>query len=508
MHFKLDKSYFYCGQVISFELPRGIIQRAGTSIYSFTLPYISEDGHIAVNVSNDSIQWFESLKNVDTTEYLISNRVKILPNFTIFRWWDSFDKKIKISKTGIDIDYNKFNESDLSLYTSISEKSLERFMINKWRDKHKSRRKKIFIDLSSFFITRNKMEFGGGIQRVTDKISKYIFLNKDEYEIIPVYANEKFGYLRAIRYESSVKNIVISEEYLNPISFSEGDIFFGLSSEFMAIPLMREYLEEMSSSGVKILFFLHDIIPIKNKEWFLYEIYDSYNKWIKEVIKYDGVICNSKYTLNSFKEWIHQSKFEIRKDFTFEYTHLGTDFSDKPKDKRPKKDELNFLMIGTVEPRKGYSETLKVFSNIIKEHNNVKLNIVGKYGWLMNDFMFELNENQYFNKNIFWYKDLDDKKLEEMIYETDCLISASYDEGFGIPTIECAQKGIPLILRDIEIYREIFKEDEAIFFQNLEQSILKWIKLFESNEHPLCERKFNNWKEVSDKIYEILLKIK
>ena len=44
----------------------------------------------------------------------------------------------------------------------------------------------------------------------------------------------------------------------------------------------------------------------------------------------------------------------------------------------------------------------------------------------------------------------------------------------------------------IEIYREIFKEDEAIFFQNLEQSILKWIKLFESNEHPLCERKFNN----------------
>ncbi len=352
------------------------------------------------------------------------------------------------------------------------------------------------------------MEFKGGIQRVTDKISKYIFQKKGDYEVVPVYANEKFGYLRAIRYESSLKNILISEEYLNPISFSEGDIFLGLSSEFRAIPLMREYLDEMKENGVKVLFFLHDILPITNRNWFLYEIYKSYYNWINEVVRYDGVICNSSYTLESFKKWIDNSNYNIKENFTFEYTHLGSDLNEVEEYKKIKKNGLNFLMIGTVEPRKGYSEALKAFTKLIEKNQNIRLTIVGKYGWLMNEFMFEINENKFFNKNIFWYKDLNDKELEEIIYESDCLISTSYDEGFGIPTIECAQKGVSLILRNIKIYREIFREDEAIFFDDLEKSILMWIELFNKNQHPICNRKFNTWSEVSDKIYEILLKIK
>jgi glycosyltransferase involved in cell wall biosynthesis len=43
------------------------------------------------------------------------------------------------------------------------------------------------------------------------------------------------------------------------------------------------------------------------------------------------------------------------------------------------------------------------------------------------------------------------------------LVSASKDEGFGIPLVEAMKHGLPLVLSDIPIFREI-AQDAALFF--------------------------------------------
>lgn len=47
------------------------------------------------------------------------------------------------------------------------------------------------------------------------------------------------------------------------------------------------------------------------------------------------------------------------------------------------------------------------------------------------------------------------------------MLAASEDEGFGLPLIEAAQHGLPILARDIPVFREVAGE-HARFFQAAE----------------------------------------
>lgn len=70
----------------------------------------------------------------------------------------------------------------------------------------------------------------------------------------------------------------------------------------------------------------------------------------------------------------------------------------------------------------------------------------------------------------------------------DALIFASFGEGFGLPLIEAAHKNLPLIIRDIPVFREIAK-DSAYYFNGdnpevIVSAIDEWLQLFTENRHP------------------------
>ncbi len=500
MSLSLSKKFFYCGEEITVK--------NGITTYIFSIPFNPEDGYIGINSANGDLKWF-SEKNNNIYEY--SDKVKILPNRTIYNWWEMFSNKFKISENGQDI--IEIGEDNLNPDLEICEKSLEKYLRYIWMQKNNSNKKRIFIDLSSFLVFNvlcdiNTVVFKTGVQRVTERITNHLVnSNYTDYEIIPVYSNKKWGYIRALKYESHLKGYDVPGDYLTPISYKKGDILFILNLEIYTVPEMEEELTEMNKNGVKVIFFLHDIFPITNKRWFKYEIYDFYKKWLNISIKYDGFICNSKKTLEDLKKWLKDNNHN--KDLNLSYVHLGSDIYN-PIIKRQidnKKEDLIFLMLGTIEPRKGYLEVLNSFTEVCKSKKDIKLLIVGNYGWEMNDFKFSIYENEFYNKNIFWYENITDGDLFKILNETDCLISSSYDEGFGLPLVECANIDIPIIARDIQIYRELFKDDEVLFFKNFEGVIEKWIDLYRNNNHPVCKRKFSTWKDTSDKIFKIITNI-
>ena len=81
-----------------------------------------------------------------------------------------------------------------------------------------------------------------------------------------------------------------------------------------------------------------------------------------------------------------------------------------------------------------------------------------------------------------------DEYLEKVYSSSACLIAASEGEGFGLPLIEAAQHHLPMIIRDIPVFREV-AGDHAFYFQglsadNLARSIKTWLESFEVNEHP------------------------
>jgi glycosyltransferase involved in cell wall biosynthesis len=68
------------------------------------------------------------------------------------------------------------------------------------------------------------------------------------------------------------------------------------------------------------------------------------------------------------------------------------------------------------------------------------------------------------------------------------LIVASEGEGFGLPLIEAAQHKLPIIVRDIPVFREVAGNDAFYFKGNkpeaLEQAINEWLVLHKQGIEP------------------------
>lgn len=68
------------------------------------------------------------------------------------------------------------------------------------------------------------------------------------------------------------------------------------------------------------------------------------------------------------------------------------------------------------------------------------------------------------------------------------MIAASEGEGFGLPLIEAAQYGLPMIVRDLPVFREIAL-DHAFYFSGMNDSdisaaITAWLDLHKDDKHP------------------------
>jgi glycosyltransferase involved in cell wall biosynthesis len=89
---------------------------------------------------------------------------------------------------------------------------------------------------------------------------------------------------------------------------------------------------------------------------------------------------------------------------------------------------------------------------------------------------------------LLWLEGVSDEYLEHLYNHSDCLIAASYGEGFGLPLIEAAQYKLPIIARDLPVFREVAGEHAWYFSgasaQEMAQSLTEWLTLFEQNRHP------------------------
>ena len=87
---------------------------------------------------------------------------------------------------------------------------------------------------------------------------------------------------------------------------------------------------------------------------------------------------------------------------------------------------------------------------------------------------------------------------------------ASKTEGFGLPMIEAAQCGLPVIARDIPVFREI-AQDHAFYFEDnseadtVTDAIGKWIALYKSDAYPQSNNiQWLTWEESAIQLLECL----
>ena len=120
-------------------------------------------------------------------------------------------------------------------------------------------------------------------------------------------------------------------------------------------------------------------------------------------------------------------------------------------------------MVGTVEPRKGHRQALAAMEHLWAAGIDVNLVIVGKKGWMMNDMAGQIEGHPELNNRLFWLREVSDEMLDQIYRSAHALLAASEGEGFGLPLIEAAQHGLPIIARDIPVFVEVAGEHAYYF---------------------------------------------
>lgn len=111
----------------------------------------------------------------------------------------------------------------------------------------------------------------------------------------------------------------------------------------------------------------------------------------------------------------------------------------------------NILMVGASWPHKNAHEFI---DNYFKFDKDLRLTIVSgetNYRSELEKMVAQLNITDRVN----FLSNLTDSELKDIYERSDVLVYPSKDEGFGIPPIEAMAHGLPVIVSDIPVFREI-----------------------------------------------------
>jgi len=382
-----------------------------------------------------------------------------------------------------------------------------------------SKKKQLLVDISELIRGDAKT----GIQRVNRSLLLYMLNNPPcEYSVILIYFPDRgTRYMSATRCTKMLLGQQVTEgDCDTPIDYAPGDIYFGLDLNLHDLDLYRKHIKAMHNQGVKVVFFMHDILCITAPNFFTHDHAARFTQWLSLTAESDEVICVSNTTANEYKQWMHNNAPHRLPYVSINWSHNGANIEKSlpstgiPVTAAAILQKLSchrsFLMVGTLEPRKGHMQTIEAFERLWERGNDVLLVIVGKCGWQANALIKKLKRHQERDSRLFWLEGISDEYLEKVYAACTCLIAASEGEGFGLPLVEAAQRKLPIIARDIPIFREIAGEHAWYFSgkqpEDLAEAVATWLALYAKGAHPRSDAMpWLSWEQSAKKTLAILL---
>jgi glycosyltransferase involved in cell wall biosynthesis len=339
----------------------------------------------------------------------------------------------------------------------------------------RAERPRLLVDVS--VIIRNDAQTG--IQRVVRAVWSELCRRREAgFELVPVFASTGAGF-REAPLDFLERKPELS--YAPIARAGPGDRFVGLDLSAHLLPRYAKQLQKWREVGTTVHLMVYDLLPLLRPDWFRKPACRHFSRWFKLLQSLaDQALCISPQVARDVRERLRYLPSDrvidirtLRMGANISATVPSTGISE---DVRTLVKGLRFrraiLMVGTVEPRKGYDVALAAFEELWRTRGGdaPDLVIVGKPGWRMEGLQKRLREHPERQRRLFWLRSTSDEELALLYQVTNGLLMASYGEGFGLPLMEAAAHYRPTLARDLPVFKE----------QNIPAT------MFFSDDHPVA----------------------
>jgi len=312
--------------------------------------------------------------------------------------------------------------------------------------------------------------------------------NREDLEIVPC---------RSFNYDFHVDYSMLSGSVDSQFLYGK-DTTGAIKGDVLFIPAYDSFLHEKNvnfdqiASKQVIVSTIYDLIPFDHPEWFpSAETVNRFSEAIYKQCFYSSVIVvNTNHVRRRLMKQLDTWNMSRagKKIVVIPLGGMQRGITGATVLANSGSSSKNYLVVGTIEPRKGISEILQNFIDVNPIESSISLTLVGRLGWSAdNDLKLIKKCKREFPKNFSWLDRASDEELELSYLNADICLFGSYDEGFGLPLVEALDRGKICVARDIEPFKEISNQSVVTFgangdFKNLSEAFLNFREVVELSE--------------------------
>jgi glycosyltransferase involved in cell wall biosynthesis len=373
-------------------------------------------------------------------------------------------------------------------------------------------RQRILVDVTH--ITESDEQTG--IQRVVRNIARWLYCsNRAGFDVEAVRLDR--GVLVAASAWLHAQGLLDGQPHDRdgePVDPRWGDTLLMLDSSWARIDEYLPLFDEVRRQHGKVYSVIYDLLPIRFPHLFVEGGAEWFADWLEKAIRHsDGCICISHAVADELEAFVRSHAVPAPTHLGF--WHLGCDFGQAPETAptervRHATSGRTVLMVGTIEPRKNHALALDAMELLWTRGVDVNLCIAGKQGWMVDAFMARLGKHAELGRRLRFVDRPGDDEMHYCYAHSAGLLLPSVGEGFGLPLIEAAQFGTPILASDIPVFREI-AGNHATYFplgrpEQLATSLGAWLDGSQRGATPVSSGMPRlTWEQSADRLLDILL---
>lgn len=243
---------------------------------------------------------------------------------------------------------------------------------------------------------------------------------------------------------------------------------------------------QLAKRNIQIGVYVYDIIAISDPTYTSTENYIRFPPYMGAVYDYANYIfTETQYTLDQIRSLAEE--LGCTRSIQYRIAEPGGNFRsgeiimDKVDEmaQRIVKNGKFLLTVSTLEVRKNHKALLDAFDAGLCEMG-YQMVFVGKVGWKIDELIQRIKFHPENEKKLFHLQGIDDNTLRYLYKNAAFVLFPSYIEGYGLATVEALQYGVPPILSDVPVMREVGGEYCDYFDPDTPSELVEIIQKYEA----------------------------